>query len=106
MRVSWSTQAAEALRDTTSYVRREFGIIAKQKLLTEVREVIGLLPSNPYIGKIEHLLQNASVVYRSFVINKLNKIVYYVNEETDTIEIAALWDTRREPNSQADLLKS
>lgn len=105
MRVSWSIQAAEALRDTTAYVRREFGAIAKQKLLTEVREVVGLLPSNPYMGKIEPLLQNASVAYRSFVINKLNKIIYFVNEETDTIEIAALWDTRREPNSQADLLK-
>ena len=29
----------------------------------------------------------------------LNKIVYYIKD--DTIRIAAMWDTRREPKAQA-----
>ena len=30
---------------------------------------------------------------------RLNKIVYYIKD--DTIRIAAMWDTRREPKAQA-----
>ena len=37
------------------------------------------------------------------VINKLNKIVYYF--EGDTIHIADFWDTRREPQKQAQQIK-
>ena len=41
--------------------------------------------------------------YRSIVISKQNKLVYYV--EGDNLYIAALWDTRREPRAQADNTK-
>jgi len=105
MTISWSKQAAESLRETTAYVRNEFGIKAKQKLLDEIRSMIKHLPDNPCMGKVEPLLEDASVEYRSLVINRLNKIVYYINTETETIEIVALWDTRREPKTQASKLK-
>lgn len=105
MDISWSKQAAESLRDTTAYVRKEFGIKAKQKLLDEVRSLVKHLSDNPSMGKVEPLLEKASVEYRSLVVNRLNKIVYYINSDTETIEIVALWDTRREPKSQARKLK-
>jgi plasmid stabilization system protein ParE len=105
MNISWSKQAAESLRDTTAYVRKEFGIKAKQKLLDEVRSIVKQLPNNPCLGKVEPLLEEASVEYRSLVVNRLNKIVYFINTETETIEIVALWDTRREPKKQASRLK-
>lgn len=38
-----------------------------------------------------------------YVIRRLNKVVYYV--KGDTIHIAALWDTRREPKAQAANVK-
>jgi len=105
MKVAWSQQAAESLRDTVSYVRKEFGTYAKQRILHEVREFVNLLPKNPQLGKIEPLLQGCSVEYRSYVINRINKVVYYINSDTNTIEIVALWDTRREPNAQAEDLR-
>lgn len=43
------------------------------------------------MGSEEPLLADLSIEYRSFVINKLNKIVYYV--ERDTIHIVDFWDT-------------
>lgn len=105
MTISWSKQAAESLRDTTAYVHKEFGIKAKQKLLNEVLSLVKSLSDNPCIGKVEPLLEKSSVEYRSLVVNRLNKIVYYINIENQTIEIVALWDTRREPKAQARKLK-
>ena len=97
--IIWSKQAGEALRDTTTYVRKEFGVKAKEKLIDEVLHFVALLAANPQMGIIEPLLESAPVEYRSFVINRLNKAVYWVHD--DTIEIVAFWDTRREPEMLA-----
>lgn len=105
MKVTWSEQAAESLCDIVSYVRKEFGVYAKQRIVREVQEFVNLLPQNPQLGKVEPLLQDCSVEYRSYVINRINKVVYYINCDNNTIEIVALWDTRREPDAQAELLR-
>jgi len=41
--------------------------------------------------------ESLKIMYRSVVVNNLNKIVYYI--EGDVVHIATLWDTRREPKS-------
>ena len=45
------------------------------------------------------LFDDRSIIYRSVIINGLNKMVYYV--EDDTLHIAGFWDTRSEPKAQA-----
>ena len=61
-----------------------------------------LLAANPRLGIAEPLLAGRKREYRSIVVHKLFKLVYYVKDET--VYIAALWDTRREPRTQADNL--
>ena len=99
LKVIWQTQAREALRQTAVYIRKHFGLHVRENFRNEVDHVQALLQSNPYMGNEESLLSDCPKKYRSFVINKLNKIVYYI--EDDTIHIAAFWDTRREPTQQA-----
>ena len=48
-------------------------------------------------------MANATIEYRSIVVNRLNKIVYWINN--DDIEIVDFWDTRREPIAQAEQVK-
>ena len=103
MKVVWSLQAKENLQQTSYYIRKEFGKKSKQKFLDEVLHVAVLLESNPYLGQVEPLLGEVSVEYRSIVINHINKLVYYIHE--NTIEIVVLWDTRREPKSLAKKVK-
>ena len=55
------------------------------------------------VGSLEPLLQHRSIPYRSIVINKLNKLIYYI--ENETIIVADFWDTRREPKEQANQIK-
>lgn len=95
MKTVWSEQASKTLRGIAAYVHSKFGLHARQELLQEVARTSQLLEQTPYIGRVEPLLEGCEVEYRSLVINKLNKIVYYVSG--DAVEIVAIWDTRREP---------
>ena len=54
---------------------------------------------------MEPLLSNRPMAYRSVVINKLNKMIYYISNTDDVIYIVDFWDTRREPNAQAAQVK-
>lgn len=103
MIVSWSKRAAKSAQTTATYIYKEFGNKSSRNFLSEVSHVSQLLETNPYLGQIEPLLLNKKKQYRSIVVNRLNKIVYYVKGET--IHIAAVWDTRKEPKSQANKLK-
>ena len=58
-----------------------------------------MLSRNPHLGPVEPYLDNMPEIYRSIVVNRLNKIVYYIKD--NGIVIADFWDTRREPRTQA-----
>ena len=74
MQVTWNKKALTQLDAVMKYGRQEFGERTGRK-----RE------------------------YRSIVVHKLFKLVYYVKD--DILHIAALWDTRREPVTQAGTTK-
>ena len=104
MKVRWSPDAKAALDKTGDFIMQKFGIQAKMKFKQEVKKVNDMLKSNPYLGPVEPLLDDLSGTYRSIVVNRLNKIVYCIVD--DTIHIADFWDTRREPQNQAQQTKN
>lgn len=95
MKVKWHPRAKTAVRQTARYIRSQFDAKSASDFVKEVYHTEKLLVNNPHLGAIEPLLSDLPVMYRSIVINRLNKLVYWINE--DTIEIVACWDTRREP---------
>jgi len=103
MRIIWSPSASEALVKTATYIRKEFGPKSKKRFLDEIKHTAKLLEDYPNLGMIEPLLEGTPVLYRSIVVNRLNKLVYFIKGQN--IEIVALWDTRSEPKSQANELK-
>ena len=103
MKVVWSPAASEALVKTATYIRKEFGSKSKKRFLDEIKHTAKLLKQYPNLGMVEPLLEGTPVLYRSIVVNRLNKLVYFIEEQT--IEIVAVWDTRSEPKSQANELK-
>lgn len=99
MRVIWLRRAENALHHTEEYILREFGTRACNHFLREIEGVSYLLERMPELGHYEPILSEYKQGYRSIVINRLTKLIYYIHE--DDIIIAALWDTRREPKSLA-----
>ena len=103
MKVKWNEPARKALRDTASYIQTQFGRRSNAAFLRKVYQTERLLQKNPNLRPAEPYLADAPVLYRSIVVNHLNKIVYWIND--DVIEIVDFWDTRREPVSQAQQVK-
>lgn len=103
MKVKWSADAKERLDKTADFIQEQFGIQSKMRFKKEVRRINDLLKVNPYLGSVEPLLEDLTTEYHSIVVNHLNKIVYFIKD--NTIHIADFWDTRREPKAQAQQVK-
>ncbi len=103
MKVRWSPGARERMDKTADFIQEQYGVKSKMRFKKEVRRVNDLLKANPYLGPVEPLLEDLPVEYHSIVVNSLNKMVYRIAD--DTIHIADFWDTRREPQKQAQQLK-
>ena len=98
MRIFVHDIVKEKIRKTSRYIQASFGKKARLKFRHEIAHVSELLLQNPNLGPVEPYLADAPVLYRSIVVNRLNKIIYWIND--DVIEIVDSWDTRREPMAQ------
>lgn len=103
MKVVWMSLPKRQVREVAKYIRKEFGNKVKDDFMHEVREASRLIARSPNVGIVEPLLTDRPVMYRSYVVNRLNKIVYSVVD--DHIEVAAFWDVRRDPGTLANQVK-
>ena len=92
-----SEQAKQEIRQAAKYIGKEFGKKRRDEFMQEIREARRLIESNPGIGPVEPLLSDLPGMYRGYVMNRLNKLVYRVSG--NTIYIADFWDVRRDPQS-------
>jgi plasmid stabilization system protein ParE len=99
MKIHWHKRASSALHQIEEYVLRDFGELVRQEFMDEVEDAVLALANTPNMGKIDPLFAHRKLEYRSIIVRRLNKVVYYI--KGDTIHIAAFWDTRREPKNQA-----
>ena len=100
--MTWDKLARQDLRDILAYGTQEWGKNTARKMRLRIKAEVERLAKTPFIGKVEPLLEGRSLRFRSLVIHEHYKLVYHYDETTDTLRIAALWDTRREPHAQAD----
>lgn len=99
MKIHWHKRAADQLHQVEEYVLRDFGERIRQEFMDEVEQATLSLADMPTMGKIDPLFVYRKLTYRSIIVRRLNKIVYYV--KNNTIHVAAFWDTRCEPKNQA-----
>lgn len=97
MQINWSEQAKRELDAILTYGNDNFGEQVAIKLFETTKEFTLRLTQNPHLGFPEPLLKERNKIYRSLVIHKHYKMVYYIDKEKDTIFIVDIWDVRREP---------
>ena len=102
MRVIWKNKAIRHLELLTDYGLETFGEKAVTRFVNNVRAYDKRLATNPYMGALEPLLANRRLPYRSLVVHPHYKLIYWVDEKQDTVFIAALWDTRRNPDNLSE----
>ena len=100
MRSIISDQAKQQIRLIAKYIRKEFGKKRRNEFMQEVRQTRHLIEKSPNIGSVEPLLEELPTLYRSYVMNGLNKIIYRI--EDDTIYIVDFWDVRQNPSTLAE----
>lgn len=105
MKIVWLKKSESQVIRTANYILIKFGETSKQKFVEKVYRIVELLRDNPEIGRIEPLLADRVITYRSIIVNKINKIVYRI-KDNETIEIAAFWNLRREPKFLANQVKN
>lgn len=99
MKIHWYKRAAAQLHQVEHYILRNFGEKVRKEFMDEVEQAVLSLAEIPTIGQVDPLFAHRNQTYRSTIVRHLNKIVYFIKD--DTVFIAAFWDTRREPNNQA-----
>ena len=103
MKIIWRQEAKYEYKQIARYIKIKFGLKAKREFITEVMECEKMLCKNPDIAAIDPLFGDRANTYRSTLINRRSKMVYYVVD--DEIHIAAFWDCRRDPVAQANKVK-
>ena len=83
------------MRQVSAYIKKRFGITAKETFLSEVSDMVTSLKNNPYIGKRDPYMENSPVEYRCVFVHRLSKMVYYV--EKNIINVVAFSDARKDP---------
>ena len=66
-------------------------------IINTLKKYRDLLKANPLLGSIEPLLSNLSIEYRSLIIYKHIKLIYFIYEYV--LYFADIWDTRQSEDS-------
>ena len=101
--VEWTDKAMANFRHIARYITLAFGRRTTEKFEKNIAEWETRIVRNPCIGLREPLMAERPEGFRSVVVHRNCKLVYYV--DGDTVYIADVWGTRREPLIQADNVK-
>ena len=89
-------KARRMLIAITDYYAEAGGMSSVDNLLNTIRQKSIRIAQYPNSGTPEELLRDRKRFYRSLILNKRIKMVYFVEDET--IHIAAFWDMRMHPD--------
>jgi len=95
--VKWQKRAENELFRYLVKGVLEFGETTANNFAAKVSTINKDLERFPEIGYPEPLLKDRKKLYRARHIIGRFKLIYYYNDRTDTVHVADIWDTRREP---------
>lgn len=99
MTCEWKKTAMAELTKATKYCAKTFGKRVAEKFLDSVDHQILLLAGNPLMGIHVPELDTSRRQYRTLLVHKLFKLVYYVDEKKSVLYIVSLWDVRCDPST-------
>ena len=104
-KVKWQKRAEKELYRYLVRGFLEFGEATANKFSAKVAAINADLEKFPETGFPEPLLRDRKKLYRARHIVGRFKLIYYYATSTDTVHVADIWDTRREPSSLTKRIK-
>jgi addiction module RelE/StbE family toxin len=96
MVIQWSPNALKKARRIYFFIEKE-SPQAAAKLIETIAQAVSRLADFPQMAAREPLLIGRTKTYRSLIVKKHFKIVYFVDETNDEVHIATVWDCRQSP---------
>ncbi|WP_232778376.1 type II toxin-antitoxin system RelE/ParE family toxin [Salegentibacter sediminis] len=96
MKLYWTDFAHRELRIIYEYYREKAGIQIAKKLVEGIYNTTLKLKTQPKIGQTEDLLKSRKEEFR-YLVYKSYKIIYWINNKENRIEINDVFDTRQNP---------
>lgn len=95
-KIVWSKFAQYQLDLIFNFYAREVSVQVAQFIIYQIRDQVVVLINNPFIGEKEVLLNDRKEIYRRLVVSNY-KIIYSVDEKTQIVKVADIFDTRQNP---------
>ena len=93
--ITWTNRALATLDNVFEFYK-ERSENAAIKLVNRLYNSASTLKTFPHAGVIEPLLDGFTVCFRTLVVEKHFKLIYYV--EDNCVYIVEVWDTRQDPD--------
>ena len=104
MKVLWTKFAESQLDCIHDYIQTQ-NPHAAISIYNDILDASAMLAYFPQMASIEPLLSEFSEEYRSLVVHRNYKVVYYVDNET-TIYVVAVFDCRQNPETLKYIVKN
>jgi plasmid stabilization system protein ParE len=98
MKVFLLPKAIERLDEIYDYIHF-FSELAAVRIYNNILDEIGKLELFPRMAPVEPLLADCGKIFRSLVVMKCYKVVYYIEETENAIYVATVWDCRQNPDN-------
>ena len=92
----WTDFSQKELEKIYEYYRENAGIRVAKNLVNGIYNETLKLKSQPRIGQEEEILKNRKQEFR-YLVYKNYKVIYWINEKENRIEINDVFDTRQNP---------
>jgi len=102
MKVIWEEPASRRLDEVYEFIAAE-SLTAAVKIFNDIVNQTARLADFPQMAAVEPLLVDLPETFRSLVIHRNYKAVYYIDNAAEEVIIVDLWDCRQNPS---DLTKS
>ena len=103
MNVEWTPQARSAVIETMIYIEETFGTKAMSDFADAIAESEMYLARDPYMFKIEPLLESCADTFRGLLVKKINKIIYRI--DNNSVYIVDFWNLRMSPKKLQNRIK-
>lgn len=96
MTIKWLDNAREDMLSLFAWYEKK-SLSAAVKLYNGIINDVDRLTNNPYMGRIEPLLEGLEYEFRTIVTSSRNyKVIYFIAD--DKIMISRVWDCRQNPS--------
>ena len=99
MKVILLPKALSRLDEIFDWVKTTSSESAAAKVYNSILDELEILEKQPRIAALETALADLPKQFRSLIINRKYKAVYYIEEQKNTVFIATIWDCRQNPDN-------